>query len=185
MPLCNRSNPTGAANELALTRTCDLAVVVQQVKYAQQTLRLEQCCNGLLEIQMALLLRSERERRRVQMAVSPRVPAQRAEQRPSTAGAGLSDDTGYQGQRARECGLCGEREPLANLGMREEARATIRNVHDRRAAERGADESGRLGHDHEARDLRARDLETGCGQVRDRNGLFPSDIETCQAGEGP
>jgi len=104
MKVRNRSDPTGAANEMALARTRDLAVVVQQVQYAQQALRMEQRGNGLPEIETPLLQWSERKRGRVQVAGWTRVQPERAEQGRAAAGIGRGDDTDNQRQRGTKSG---------------------------------------------------------------------------------
>ena len=91
--------------------------------------------------------------------------AQRAQQRLQSPGRLSRRQAHHESQAVGEGALRGEREPAPDLGKRK-ARSAC-GLH-RRAAQRGTQEPGRVGKDHEPGGLRVGQFETRNDELRER-----------------
>src|SRR5215471_17629785 len=140
----DRSQPAGAAHELALAGAGRRAIVVQEVQHAQRRVGLEEGRDRLAQIDPSFLDRAERKRRGVQVteasrAERPQIPHLRASRDGGHAVGG--HDAGRERHAARERRLGGEGQARAQTGMREEV--AVFRTRGRRAPQRGADEAER------------------------------------------
>src|SRR5262245_34214256 len=158
----DRGDPTDTSCELALAGSDALARIVEQVEHRLEDRSLEERSHRLAQLEAAAGQRAVRERGRVEMARGP-LRAERPEPRRELGLAAARGRPDHERLAVPVDGLRREREPISHF--REPETRVGGRLERERAAQRGAHETARLGHHHDAGARRVAELEAGRRQL--------------------